>query len=330
MVMGKEYKQLCLEERERIAFFRACGKSSREIGKLLGKSHSTVSREVRRNRSRILKKPCYFASQAQTKAKKRKVLAGERQRLKSPEIRRYVAKKLKISWSPEQIAGRIRLDCPGLRISYESIYQFIYQEAWQLFPYLARKHKRRRLRFNHRKPQQLPIPCRTPISQRPEAINQRLDFGHWEADSMVSKQSLVAVHMLVERKSRYIRITKLLRNNSDCVRQAIVRRLAVLPKALRQTITYDNGTENFQHLAINQRLKTLSFFCAPYHSWEKGGVENSIGLLRRFVPKKTDLGKVPSTRLFQIENLINNRPRKCLNYQTSKEVFKTLDGALPA
>ena len=328
--MGKEYKQLCLEEREKIAFFRACGKSRREIGKLLGKSHSTISREVRRNRSRILRKPCYFASQAETKAKKRKVLAGKRQRLKNPEIRRYVTKKLKISWSPEQIAGRIRLDCPGLRISYESIYQFIYQEAWSLFGFLARKHKRRRLRFNHRKPQQLPIPCRTPITERPEAVNQRLDFGHWEADSMVSKQSLAAVHMLVERKSRYVRITKLLRNNSDCVRQAITRRLTVLPKTLRQSITYDNGSENFQHLEINQQLKTLSYFCAPYHSWEKGTVENSIGLLRRFIPKKTDLEKVSTTRLFQIENLINNRPRKCLNYQTSKEVLKTSNGALPA
>ena len=328
--MGKEYKQLCLEEREKIAFFRACGQSRREIGKLLGKSHSTISREVRRNRSRILRKPCYFASQAETKAKKRKVLAGKRDRLKNPEIRRYVTEKLKTSWSPEQIAGRIRLDCPGLCISYESIYQFVYEEAWSLFPFLARKHKRRRLRFCHRKPKQLPIPCRTPISQRPEAVNQRLEFGHWEADSMVSKQSLAAVHMLVERKSRYVRITKLVRNNSDCVRRAITRRLALLPKPWRRSITYDNGPENYKHLEINRRLKTFSYFCAPYHSWEKGGVENSIGLLRRFVPKKTDLETVSSTRLFQIENLINNRPRKCLNYQTSNEVFKTLSGALPA
>lgn len=327
--MGKEYKQLCLEEREKIALFKACGNSIREIGKLLGKSHSTISREVRRNHSQILRKPCYFASQAEVKAKKRKVLAGKRPRLKNLEIRRYVTEKLKISWSPEQIAGRIRLDCPELRISYEAIYQFIYQEAWQLFPFLARKHKRRRLRFNYRKPKHPPIPCRTPISQRPEVVNLRLEFGHWEADSMVSKQSLAAVHMLVERKSRYVRITKLIRNNSDCVRQAIIRRLAVLPKAFRRTLTYDNGSENYQHLKINQRLKTQSYFCNPYHSWEKGGVENSIGLLRRFIPKKTDIQKVPSLQLFQIENLINNRPRKCLNYQTSKEVFKTLSGALP-
>ena len=104
MVKGKGYKQLCLEEREKIAVFRAIGKSSREIGKLLGKSHSTVSREVRRNRSRILRKPCYFAAQAETKAKRRKVLAGKRPRLKNPGIRRYVSEKLKISWSPEQIA----------------------------------------------------------------------------------------------------------------------------------------------------------------------------------------------------------------------------------
>ena len=147
---------------------------------------------------------------------------------------------------------------------------------------------------------------------------------------MVSKQSLASVHMLVERKSRFIRITKLLRNNSDCVRKAITRRLAGLPKIFRQTITYDNGPENYKHLEINQRLKTRSYFCAPYHSWEKGSVENSIGLLRRFVPKKTNLETVSTARLFQIQNLINNRPRKCLNYRTSKEVFETSIGALPA
>ena len=191
----------------------------------------------------------------------------------------YVVEKLKIFWSPELIAGRMRLDLPSFRISHE-------------------------------------------------AINQRLELGHWEGDSMVSRANSVSLHALLERKSRLLKLTKILRNSSECVRNAVIRKLSLLKKSARQSITYDNGPENSNHLEINRELKTQSFFCNPYHSWEKGSVENSIGLVRRFLPKKTDLQKISTTEISQIENLINNRPKKCLNYQTPKEVFKTLSGAI--
>ena len=327
--MGKAHKKLTLEEREKIAVLKASGNSLREIAVSLGRHPSSLSRELRRNKSRIFRSRGYWPAQAQIKAQKRKSKASRKPRLRNPQIRNYVIEKLKIFWSPELIAGRIRLDLPNLRISHEAIYQFIYEDAWELFPYLARKHKRRRLRFNHKKPGRLAIPDRTFIAQRPEAINQRLEFGHWEGDSMVSRANSVSLHALLERKSRLLKLTKILSNSSECVRNAVLRKLSPLKNSARQSITYDNGSENSDHLEINQKLKTQSYFCNPYHSWEKGSVENSIGLVRRFLPKKTDLQKIPSTEISQIENLINNRPKKCLNYQTPKEVFKSLTDAIP-
>lgn len=329
MAMGKRHQKLSLEEREKIAVLKACGKSLREIAASLGRHHSSLSRELRRNKSRLFDSRGYWPAQAQIKARKRKSKASRKPRLQNLQIRNYVIEKLKKFWSPELIAGRILLDLPGLKISHEAIYQFIYEDAWELFPFLARKHKRRRLRFNHKKPTHLAIPDRTFISQRPEEINQRVTFGHWEGDSMISRANSVSMHALLERKSRYLKLTKILRNSSDCVRNAVIRKLSPLKKSARQSITYDNGTENSNHLEINQELKTQSYFCNPYHSWEKGSVENSIGLVRRFIPKKTDLQKIPNTKISQIENLINNRPKKCLNYQTPKEVFDLLNGAIP-
>lgn len=326
--MGKQYKELSLEERERIAVLKGFGKSMREIARELGRNHSTISRELTKNSCFVAKRHCYLVHRAEMRARRRKALRGKRERLKNSQIREYVQEKMKLHWSPEQIGGRIQMDHPGLRISHEAIYQYIYEEAWELFPFLARKHKRRRLRFNYRKPQGLVIPCRVFIGKRPEEVNQRLVFGHWEADSMISRANLVSLHVLVERKSRLVKITKMLRNSSDQVRQAIVRRLTPLPEFFRLSITYDNGFENTGHREINRELGTQSFFCHPYHSWEKGSVENTNGLIRRFIPKKTNLERIPNTDLQRIENLLNNRPRKCLNYRTPKEVFKSLSGAL--
>lgn len=328
--MGKQYNQLTFEERERVAVLKAQGKSLREIGSLIGRHHTTLSRELKRNFVPIYKKPWYLPLHAQRKAISRKIKAAKRKRLKNPSIRKYVAAKLPLHWSPEQIAGRISVDLPGLNISHEAIYQYIYQEAWHLFDFLARKHKRRRLRFNYQKSIYPAIPHRIWIDQRPGEINHRLSLGHWESDSAVSKASLVSLHVLLERKSRLLKISKIKRNSSRCVSRAIQRKLSSLPPDLRLSLTYDNGPENRLHQNINRRLKTLSFFCHPYHSWEKGSVENSIGLIRRFAPKKTDFAKLSRAKIQKIENLINNRPRKCLNYLTPNEVFNNLNGALAA
>ena len=125
-----------------------------------------------------------------------------------------------------------------------------------------------------------------------------------------------------------MRLTKLPQNTANNVGDCIIRRLKNLPQQARMSITYDNGTENMRHLKVNRQLKTRSYFCQPYHSWEKGAVENSAGLVRRFLPKKTDFKPVSNSFISHIEFLINNRPRKCLNYQTPQEVFNSLRGAI--
>ena len=327
MVMGKEYKQLKVEEREKIAFYYAQRKSVREIARLVERDHSTVSRELRRNRCPVHWTD-YRPYRAQLSAEKRNRVARTHARLKNDSIRTYVAEKLKMGWSPEQITGRICLDYPELSISHEAIYQYLYIKAKPLIVYLARRHRRRYKRPACRKHQSLRIPHRISIDQRPQEINQRQSFGHWEADSIVSKANQVAIHVLVERKSRLVKISKLLRNSASAVQEAILRKLSYQPAKSRQTLTYDNGLENIRHQEVNEILKTQSYFCNPYHSWEKGSVENMNGLIRRFIPKKTNLQRISTTDLWQIQNLLNNRPRKCLNYQTPNEVFISLTGAL--
>jgi len=332
--MKTRHQHLTLEDREKIAIWKAAGKSLRQIAQMLGKHHSTLSRELKRNKSRLFHCRGYWPARAHVKAATRKIDSGKRKGLKNKQIRDYVTEKLKLHWTPELIAGRLAVDHPDQSISHEAIYQFVYYKAWHLFRYLPRKHKRRRLKFYYSK-HILPIPWRTFIDKRPDIINLRTQFGHWEADSMVSKQSKAAIHVLCERKSRYLQITKIHRNTSRSVCQAISRKLSPLPLPSRLSITYDNGLENCLHHKINKRLKTLSFFCQPYHSWEKGSVENSIGLIRRFLPKKTDLQSIPRSQIHKIQFLLNNRPRKCLNYLTPNEAFHSSssnpsNGAFPS
>ena len=236
--------------------------------------------------------------------------------------------KLKLGWSPEQIAGRIAFDQPLDSISHEAIYQYIYQEAKDLIGYLPRRHKKRyRMRYL-RKAKRSQIPNRILITERPEEVNQRTVFGHWETDAMISRRSKAALNVLVERMSHYTRLTKLTEKSAHLTEEAIVKRLKFEKGHSRLTITYDNGSENMNHQRVNRRLRTKSYFCNPYHSWEKGTVENTIGLVRRFIPKKTDLSRIPTTDIFQIERLLNNRPRKCLQYRTPKEVYVNLSGAI--
>lgn len=322
--MERKYARLTIEEREAIVVWKACGKSLREIGKMIQRDHSVISRELKRNGSKRI----YWAHQADERARKRKSKAAGRERLKNEMIRGFVHEKLKLGWSPEQIAGRIEMEHAGSAISYEAIYQYIYHNAKELIGYLPRRHPKRRQKNLMRKAKASLIPNRISITERPLEVNQRQVFGHWEADSAVSRVSKAALNILVERMSRYTRLTKLPQKSSYFTQEAIVRRLGREKKACRLSITYDNGTENVDHERVNQQLRTKSYFCNPYHSWEKGTVENTVGLVRRFIPKKSDFSRVPTTDIIHIENLLNSRPRKCLQYKTPTEVYSELSGAL--
>lgn len=321
--MGTRYRHLSKEERDLIAVLKAQGCSLREIGEKLGRDKGTISRELRRNAPDIYK-GYYLSHKAQERARGRWVTAHIRARLKSPAIQAYVVQGLKAGLSPELIAGRLPLDQPGVRISHEAIYQYIYAECRELIRYLVRHNKKRRCRGHSRKHQQSHIPNRVSIAARPALVAQRERAGDWEADTVISRQSKAALQVLGDRASRLVRIRKIRQTTSAAVRQAISGILGAYPVDLRHTITYDNGHENVEHEWINKKLGTMSFFCNPYHSWEKGTVENMIGLIRRYLPKRTNFSKITEDRIAEIEDKLNSRPRKCLAYRTPYEVFRQL------
>ena len=323
--MKNIYTQLSCEERDKIAVLHARGLPLVEIARIIGRNKSTISREIQRNSAPVYN--VYLPHKADTRAKERKSNAGIRPRLKVLMIKQYVTKKLKIGWSPEQIAGRLSKDHPGLSISHEAIYQYIYdkdtRKTTDLSKYLPRAHKKRKLFGQGHHHKSLHIPRRVSINERPKHIEKRNQAGHWETDTMVSRQSKKSLAVSLERSSRLLHINKLTSKQSHKLVNALTRQLSCYPQQLRRTITYDNGSENVEHERINEALGTRSYFCNPFHSWEKGSVENSIGLVRRFLPKKTDFGIISRYRLRKIENLLNNRPRKCLAFQTPREVMSS-------
>lgn len=200
--LHKRYSQLQLVDRERIGIYQAEGLSIREIAKRLGRSHTTISREIRRNNNVILMMSGYIGNCAHDASKKRKSLANSRLRLKSEEAQSYVKAKLALGWSPEQIANVIFKEMPEFGVSHEAIYQYIYADYREGICFLARKHKKRHLKYQLRKNKCSNIPNRVSILERPNYINERKTFGHWERDSIVSGRSAVTINVLLERKSR--------------------------------------------------------------------------------------------------------------------------------
>ena len=322
MAMARRYKQLSLEERDRITEMMADGVSLRVIAAALGRSPATISREVKRNCSPSYK--LYLSHRAHERAERRKEAAGKRPRLKDGRTAAYVQEKLGVGWSPEQIAGRIGMDCPGLSISHEAIYQYIYhpktEERETLIGYLKRGHRKRKQKGIGRKERRTKIPNRVPIEERPASADNRSRFGHWEGDSLVSRKSTAALQSLVERKSRLVFITRLRRKSAERFSQAVIRRLQGLPAKARKTLTMDNGTENTRHEVITEAIGTRCYFARPYASWQRGTNEHINGLVRWYFPKGTDFSKITDAQVAKVESLINNRPRKCLGYKTPLEV----------
>lgn len=321
------YQHLNEEERDRLALMRSEGKSLRSIGRELGRSHSSLVRELQRNRHKPSWGPrVYYPHTAQRKAEHRLRSSHRRFRLKDAALHQEVVRLLEARWSPELIAGRLRRVRPELpTISHEAIYQWLYSRRPDLVGYLTRAHPRRRRRWAALK-HRVRIPGRISVRERPEAVAARQEPGHWETDLIVGPGSS-ALQVLVERQSRYTRLSLVPQRTAAASRVALTYLLESIPASLRRSITYDNGGENSEHLVLNEDFNVKSYFCEPYHSWEKGTVENTNGLLRRFIPKKTRLDSLSLTSIVQLENWLNDRPRKILKYQTPREAFQAL-GAL--
>lgn len=323
----KTYTHLSIYERELIAVFKSQGQSLRAIARTLHRDPGTLCRELKRNAPPI-RTGYYLAHKAQARADGRACESRTHTRLKNDRLRRYVDGRIRKGWSPELIAGRLTIRHPDLSISHEAIYQWIYSDARQLIPFLVRSHRARQRRGYSRRHQTAHIPGRVSIRQRPRQVQQRRQVGHWETDTVISRKSPQALQVTVERTTRYTRLAQLGKKGAREMSIALTRRLSRVPQALRRSITYDNGSENAAHLRTNRVLGTCSWFCEPYHSWERGTVENTIGLVRRFFPKKTDFATIAPHEIRSVERWLNNRPRKCLGFKTPAEVFKAAGVAL--
>lgn len=324
-----KFKHFGIEEREKIQELLWQKVSVRSIAGTLNRSPSSVSREINRN---IPLKRSYRPRLANERALRKRRSRGRKLRLKSQFIRRYVITGLKAGLSPEQIAGRLHLEYPNESVSHEAIYQYIYsqvhRQGWGLMrigyhdlrKYLKRRHQRRGQRGG-RSVQRVFRPKGPSIDDRPREVEQRKTVGHWETDSVVSRKSQVGLNTLVERKTGLVFITKIADRTSEVTKEAVLKRLSGLPKAVRQSATSDNGTENFLYDEVQTELEILWYFAHPYHSWERGTNENTNGLIRWYFPKGTDFATIPDETIKVVEDALNNRPRKRLGWKTPLEAF---------
>ena len=319
----KNYTQLNINDREMIFKYLSQGKSYRDIARITGRSNKTISREVGSNGGRDKYKP----SEAQNRYISKRI-SSKSKKLDDTFLKDYVVSKLSRGWSPEQIAGRVSFLNPNLSISHETIYKFIYSKGFKDFRYwefLRRGHIKRQNKHNRKSKRckHLEIPNKINISMRPEEADIRSKTGHWETDLMEgTKKSSKVVNVLVDRKSGYVLLDNLKNKESYPKAYSLIRSLKYMPK---QTVTFDNGTENYKHELVSAMTGCHTYFCNAYHSWEKGTVENTIGLVRSYIPKGTNLDNISKGELKTIEWELNNRPRKRLCYLTPYEVmFKYL------
>jgi IS30 family transposase len=240
-------------------------------------------------------------------------------------LRLEVERMLFKGWSPEIISGRLKKKKQFI-VSHEAIYQWIYREAPHLIGSLVRSRPAKVKRGFSKRHRRVHIPNRVSIQERPAAANDRKEPGHWETDLVVGK-GREALQVTVERATRFTRLKRVSDKTAGASSRALKEVLSTVPSSLRKSVTYDNGSENTEHLSVREALGVESYFCEPYHSWEKGTVENTNGLIRRFIPKSTDLSTVSDLWAQEIENWLNDRPRKCLGFQTPAEAINA-GGAL--
>ena len=320
------YRHLDQKDRDRLQALRDVGTKQKEMARVLGVNPATISREIARNRRKYRKKKNvknrharYEAGVADHKAYVRRKYAKYQGMhiVENKDLKKYIVRKLKKHWGPDEIAGRMKRDQEPFFASKTAIYGWlrtVYGQRW--CPYLYSKRYYPRKRTGKAKKRQL-IPHRIGIERRPQGATNRTRYGHYEGDTMVSGKktgSKAALSVISERKTKFIDARKISnmkpRSHSIAVREMIGEKKTL-------TMTYDNGIENTTH----EELPVPAFFCDPYSSWQKGGVENGIRMIRRFIPKGVDINRYSDDDVKRIVDILNAKPRKSLNYQTSYEVM---------
>ena len=326
--MGTVYDQLTQSERMVIGRLHSAGRSQREIARTLVRSPGTISRELRRNSRPTKTWPGGYAPDRAERLAQRRRRRGRAHKLaRQPALAALVGDRLAMGWSPEQIAGRLALDNAPIRISHESIYRFIYHRSAQkdYWHRLLPKAKLRRGRRGRKGGSSVDhIKRRVPIDQRPAAAADRRQPGHWEADLMLFRRYGQAVLVAHERSSRMTLIRRQPNKAAQPVVDSLATLLRPLPIPLRRSLTIDNGTEFAFHYQLTDQLGIDTFFCDPYAPWQKGGIENAIGRLRRPLPRKSDLAAITDHELDHLVTRYNHTPRKCLGYLTPIEAFQRI------
>ena len=314
------YRQLSIEERCEVARLQAEGASCRQIARRLDRSPSTIWRELSRNSS---KSNGYYPTFAHQRAWARRWTGSRLER--DHALRERVLGLLAFGHSPEQAAQRLAREAGQPLISYETIYRFIYAEITRTKDYRWRRYLSKAKWRRGRRPRKGGssasfILGRRPIAERPQEVDDRAFSGHWEADTMQFGRSGPVVLVVHERSSRLTIAARLASKEAVGVAASLAGLLALLPPALRRSVTFDNGTEFARHYELHG-LGIETFFCDVYAPWQKGGVEHAIGRLRRFLPRKTDLASLPPKAFTLVLQAYNNTPRKCLGWRTPAEVF---------
>lgn len=322
----RSYQRINYEERVKIETYLSIGKEAAEISRLLNRSKSSITREVLRNTTLG-----YKANDAEYLAvfqsKKKHHIGNKIQNNSLLEY--YIQLRLRQRWSPEQISQRLKRKHrinSRMQVSHETIYTYIYTIAKgelkkELISYLRQQKSVRKKPVSAKDYLEI-IKDRVDISERPPDVETRLIPGHWEGDLMEGKDRKSYLGTLVERSTRTTLIVKLANKKASTVRKAFEESLLTLPEQMRLSLTYDNGREMSQHKLFTKNTQIKVYFAHPYSPHERGTNENTNGLIRAFFPKGTDFSIIPSGKIRDVQDLLNTRPRKCLDWQTPKEVFE--------
>jgi IS30 family transposase len=316
---------LSLVEREEISRGLAAGLSIRRMARQMGRSPSTVSREVARN-SGVRS----YRAQAADEATWKRACRPKRCKLSSlPKLRWEVARQLRQNWSPEQISRRLYAEHPHdceMRVSHETIYQTLFVQARGVFRKELTEHLRRSGYIRRAKKLQSvqgrSIVDAISIRERPAEVEDRAVPGHWEGDLLAGGRS-THIATLVERRTRFVILVKIPSKDSVLVAAALARKIRRLPSELRRSLTWDRGTEMASHKQFTVATDVKVYFCDPRSPWQRGSNENTNGLLRQYFPKDDDLSAYSQEHLNKVAAQLNGRPRETLNWKTPAEVLAT-------
>jgi transposase, IS30 family len=314
--MPKGYHHMTREQRCQIEVLRSSGFLQKDIARQLHMSASTISREIKRNSA----SGKYAFNDADLFAVSRHRRASAKAKRMTIPVFKRMREHLGAGWSPEQISGRLKME--AINISHESIYKYIWKDKrgggdlYKLLRHGGKKYNKRSSVNSGRGC----IPNRIDIKERPEVVETKTRIGDWEGDTIIGAKHKGAILSYVDRRSKLTILEKLPDKTAENVVIATIKRFSELPY-VAHTITLDNGKEFCGHEIISKQLEVDCYFATPYHSWERGLNEHTNGLVRQYVPKSSDILSLPATEVKRIEELLNNRPRKVLEYRTPKEEY---------